>query len=449
MASPTTQQQQQRTTLEESRFPGWKTNPTQYLSWAVHLALVAESGVLLDLLPPDGVLRAFSPEEEFIMGQSVERLVERMLKLRIKGTVVHLHCTSSTTPEVLYVGVAHAVRIVLQARRDALQQQQSTRAPPRSSLTTTTTQSSGSVVVVPPPPLPVLSLGTPLMRGISEATNTSSLPPPTPATAITIISNTSTIAPTPHTAASSTSAPPPTASSPPNDLLSTSLVIILQDIDRAPLRTIACVTEMLVNKCLSAPPSTTLLVPGSIVDRIDLPTPFVMLATTTAAPMLTTSSTLVSVASDFSLPDRFLDAILLRIPVFLPREAPASGSAALSTDLSFLDFRPAQEAANRVFVSPTIARFMRDVLVSLRTHALVSRGPSTHAYETLLSACRINASLNKRTYVIPLDVELCVVEVLAHRLAVRRELEGGAKKHAHSLARRVVSVVMETLPVLR
>jgi len=203
---------------------------------------------------------------------------------------------------------------------------------------------------------------------------------------------------------------------------------------------------MLTHKFLSAPPSTTLLVPGSGVDRIDLPSPFLVIATSTIAPVLSPSTTLANQANEMALPARVLNSMLLRIPIILPREAPVA-----APELPPIESKLPLHAVNAVFVSPSITKFLRDLLVALRMHEYVARGPPIGAYDHLLLAVRINASLNRRHFVIPLDVELCAVEVLAHQVLIRTDRLALAeqKHHPLAIARRLVVAVLEDLPVLR
>ena len=376
----------------------WKRNASLYLAWALQQALVAESGVLVDFLPADGLIRHFSPEEEALMGQSMERLVEKLLRLRLKTTAVRIQCSSATSPEVIYVAVAHAVRVIMQARRDAHQNA--------------------------PVPAVAASSRVSSPSGPSPASSQQQQPQPPP---------------------------PPPPQQQQRAQVSTespqfSLVLILQDVERAPARTLECVSEMLTHKFLSAPPSTTLLVPGSGVDRIDLPSPFLVIATSTIAPVLSPSTTLANQANEMALPARVLNSMLLRIPIILPREAPVA-----APELPPIESKLPLHAVNAVFVSPSITKFLRDLLVALRMHEYVARGPPIGAYDHLLLAVRINASLNRRHFVIPLDVELCAVEVLAHQVLIRTDRLALAeqKHHPLAIARRLVVAVLEDLPVLR
>jgi hypothetical protein len=94
-------------------------------------------------------------------------------------------------------------------------------------------------------------------------------------------------------------------------------VFIMQDLERAPPRVLACLDELITTQLLTAPTSSNSF--AGLSETIRLPSPFVILGTTSKLPRSSATTSLYGGNLDPpALPERLLNAFLLRIPILLP-----------------------------------------------------------------------------------------------------------------------------------
>ena len=93
-----------------------------------------------------------------------------------------------------------------------------------------------------------------------------------------------------------------------------------------------------------------------------------------------------------------------------------------------------------VVVGDRVAKYIIDLVSYLRRHEAVEYGPSHRGSVYLYRIARSYAVLQGRDYVIPDDIKRFAVEVLAHRIRLRREKEFEGVT-ADDLVREALSVV--------
>ncbi|KAH9260289.1 hypothetical protein BASA81_001459 [Batrachochytrium salamandrivorans] len=380
--------------------------PNEYFAWALNVCLCANAGgMFVDLVPEDGVLRSLTPTEELVLGQSLEKIARSRMKEF--GTVSRIQCGEQTTPEIFYLGVVHALRQVeawAQTERDVADKQQVSPSTIGSSK-----PSNASIVSASP-----FKLDSKPRLQTPPALVTSEVPPgSTVETAQEDSTRRKRFAP--H-------------------------ILIIQDIDQAPVRTLQCIAEMLHCKRLSVPPPSstatasassgvTTALPGvSLLEPIDLPPHFLLVASSCRLPIPSMASQPIS-ASVTMIPDRLMSGFLLRVPICFPAGPPKStlppttaattattATTTTCTLLTRVDFLALLEC--KVYVNPTLVRHVRMTCARLGQHPKVACNVSPQAVDALLMTIRAQASLATRDFAIPDDYYACVIETLAHRLIV-------------------------------
>lgn len=374
-----------------------------YFAWGLNVCLCAKAvGLFLDLIPEDGVCRDLGPDEQ-VLGQSLER----MAASRVKGfgSVTRIHCGPHTTPEVFYVAVAHAIQSVV---------------------------AGGSMHTRPKEDKFVIGSVEVLEEVPSKAKH---LHP-------------SHLAASPELGPSLVSSKVNEVGGESSSVNLTPRIFIVQDVDRAPPRTLGCLVEMLAVKTLSAPPEMTT---GTVPDFLHLPSHFIIVASSSRAPLPSASLHFATPPTERRLPDRLLSAFMLRIPIVLPKLQPV---AHIPSDpiLSQEDLVRLMEAVPNVHLSPILVKHVRDTVSMVRSHPFVAHGLAPRAVDSLCLAIRVQAALRGGKFAIPEDFTNCVVEVLGHRIIVLdcEELPASvAGEHPLYLARWIVAAAVSSLPVPR
>lgn len=173
-----------------------------------------------------------------------------------------------------------------------------------------------------------------------------------------------------------------------------------------------------------------------------LPDPFLVVATQNP----------VDMEGTYVLPEAQRDRFMARISMGYPDEGaeramlrshgrvdpidrlesvlPAGGLAALSAQ------------ARDVYVSPAVETYVLRIVGATRTHSEVRLGASPRASLQLLRAAKATALIDGRDFVLPDDIDALAVDVLAHRLLLRRsgvDLREGQDAAAARVVRQVVS----------
>jgi MoxR-like ATPase len=99
-------------------------------------------------------------------------------------------------------------------------------------------------------------------------------------------------------------------------------------------------------------------------------------------------------------------------------------------------------AARSVYVSPAVETYVLRVVGGTRTHSEVRLGASPRASLQMLRAAKATALLDGRDFLLPDDVDALAVDVLAHRLILRRtalDVREGQTAAAERIVRQVVA----------
>jgi MoxR-like ATPase len=146
--------------------------------------------------------------------------------------------------------------------------------------------------------------------------------------------------------------------------------------------------------------------------------------------------------------DRFMARVSMGYPVARSELAMLdSHSAANPLD----DLDPVTDAAEiaklvdtvrTVYVSEPVKRYAIDITAATRRSPELRLGASPRATLHLVRAARAHAALNGRDYVIPDDLQLLAVPVLAHRL-----ITGLEAQMAGRVPDQVIASLLRTLPV--
>ena len=387
------------------------TTTSEYFAWALNICLCSGApGMFLDVIPEDGILREFDSSQDDKLGTSLERIAES----RVKGfgTVFRVHCGNHTTPDVFYVAVAHAVR---------MQKEHSSK------------DSNEAQEVVPKPQAGqhVVSFSVP-SREIQTNMQVDS---PSPISSQQLL---------PQQQQQST------RKEEKEEKKSSSIIsphiFIVQDIDRAPPRTLECLTEMLIMKSLSAPPGLTNAV---VPELLQLPPHFIVIATSSSLPRASTTTNFLTSPSEGRISDRLMNAFLLRIPILLPKSSPQFQRI---ERLSRNELQTLIEAVPKVYISPLIIKHVRDTVSAVRSHPYVACGLPPRAADSLCLAIRVQAALRGSRFAIPQDFTDCVIEAFAHRFIVAPaevlpiEL---TEEDPVFLARWILAAAVSSLPVIR
>lgn len=173
-----------------------------------------------------------------------------------------------------------------------------------------------------------------------------------------------------------------------------------------------------------------------------LPYPFLVLATQNP----------VELEGTFPLPEAQLDRFLLRLAIgYPPREEerqilrrfrltnPLNEISSVTTTDAI---RLANRTCRQIYVHPVLEEYLLDLATASRQSPALALGASPRATLALYRAAQARAAIQGRHYVIPDDIKLLVVPVLAHRLI----LSVDARLHNRSVAV-VLANLLEQVPV--
>ena len=117
---------------------------------------------------------------------------------------------------------------------------------------------------------------------------------------------------------------------------------------------------------------------------------------------------------------------------------PLSG---LSSVLTLDELAQAEKEAEKVFVHPCIRSYIVDISAATRTGEQVIMGASPRGSLALMRCAKAYAWLEGRSYVIPDDIKILAVPVLAHRLVLGYGAGGSGS------AKMLIQKLLDTLPV--
>ena len=189
-------------------------------------------------------------------------------------------------------------------------------------------------------------------------------------------------------------------------------LLLGDEINRAPAKTQAALLEAMQERQVTVDGSTR-----------PLERPFLVIATQNP----------IEAEGTYPLPEAQLDRFLVRISVGHPeraheieilerRSARSNDDLELKVVLDPATLRWMQSVTEAVYVSPSIAAYIVDLVAATRSSPLVSVGASPRGSLALLKLSRSRATIAGRDFVIPEDVKAVAVPALAHRIILRPEV---------------------------
>jgi len=144
----------------------------------------------------------------------------------------------------------------------------------------------------------------------------------------------------------------------------------------------------------------------------------------------------VETAGTFPLPEAQLDRFLMKISMGFPtREEELAIIERFSKSNPLPELKPVCSceeltsltlASREVFVHPLLCGYIADVAARTRRDSGITLGVSPRGTLALMSAIRAYALLMGRDYVVPEDIKLLAVPVLAHRIVLQGGFGSGA-----------------------
>lgn len=155
-------------------------------------------------------------------------------------------------------------------------------------------------------------------------------------------------------------------------------------------------------------------------DRIDLPKPFIVLATLNPVelhgifpiPLAILDRFTISIKFNYSEKDDEISMLLKDQGIDLHR-------VKLNPVIEFKELEKAFNDVRKTRVTNDIAEYTVNIVHNLRVHEKVSIGPSPRATLHLLRFARALAAYEDRDYVIPDDIKRAAIPVLRHRIVPR------------------------------
>lgn len=186
-------------------------------------------------------------------------------------------------------------------------------------------------------------------------------------------------------------------------------ILLADEINRATPRTQSALLECMEERQVTVDGTTRKL------DR-----PFFVIATQNP----------IETAGTFPLPEAQLDRFLMQLSMGTPTKEeelaimkrfianqPLEQLEAVCTKEDILAL---QDACTSVYVHPAMMTYMVDLVQATRSHAQVITGVSPRGTLALLKAAQAYAMIQGRDYVVPEDVKMVAVPVMAHRLVISR-----------------------------
>lgn len=205
-------------------------------------------------------------------------------------------------------------------------------------------------------------------------------------------------------------------------------IVLADEINRATPKTQSALLEAMEERTVS--------VEG---ESHPLPQPFLVIATQNNIEMVGT----------YPLPEAQLDRFFARVSLGYPSpevEMRILETRQLGSPLEELEpvltpeqLVQLQQQTRRVYISPSVRRYLVEVVNATRHHPKIMLGASPRASLALMVGAQAHALLANRHYVTPDDVQQMAVPVLAHRLMLRSDAPGVAR--AESVIREILSQV--------
>lgn len=208
-------------------------------------------------------------------------------------------------------------------------------------------------------------------------------------------------------------------------------IVLADEINRATPKTQAALLEAMEER--------TTTVDG--VTRI-LPRPFMVLATQNP----------IEYEGTFPLPEAQVDRFLMRIRLGYPsaadevlvleRQQYRHPFESLDQIVSVEELMKAQEAVKDIYATPSLKRYIVEIVRQTREHAEVYLGASPRGSLALFRTAQAKAAMDGREYILPDDIKALAVSTLAHRVIL-----GPGARLRDLNAQQIVEEVLHNVPV--
>ncbi len=151
----------------------------------------------------------------------------------------------------------------------------------------------------------------------------------------------------------------------------------------------------------------------------------------------------------YPLPESQLDRFLMRLHVGYPdREAEKriltghrTGEPInqLQPVLSVAEVLSLQQSVRQIRVEDSLTNYLLEIIHATRDHRNLYLGASTRAALSLYRAAQACALVEGRDYVVPDDVKILAVPVLAHRILPKAAQPGGSAEQSEEIVRGIVA----------
>ena len=160
----------------------------------------------------------------------------------------------------------------------------------------------------------------------------------------------------------------------------------------------------------------------------------------------------IETAGTFQLPEAQMDRFMMKLSMgFLTKQQEVEVMQcyrendpleSIEKVLESSDIVAMQDEANEVFVHKCIMEYIAAIVEGTRKDSTIVMGVSTRGSLALLKAAKAYAYINGRDFVVPEDIKILAMPVLAHRIA----LNYGYRKEADNLKKIKEIVEKQTVP---
>jgi len=191
-------------------------------------------------------------------------------------------------------------------------------------------------------------------------------------------------------------------------------VVVADEINRATAKTQSALLEAMQERHVT--------VEG---DTLELPTPFIVIATQNP----------IEMEGTFELPEAQRDRFDLKLTVGLPDrdeesellhrfdDEPEMGPDSIEQVVDRDDILAAREVVEDVYIDESVNDYILDLVAASRESPDTTHGASPRASLAFLNTSKARAAIHGRDYVIPDDVKALVEPILAHRLVLSTEAD--------------------------
>ena len=184
-------------------------------------------------------------------------------------------------------------------------------------------------------------------------------------------------------------------------------IVLADELNRTSPKTQAALLEAMEEGCITVDGKTH-----------EIPKPFIIIATQNPDEQFGT----------YPLPESQLDRFMLSIKLGYPKRSVAkriisglNSREELKSVVGVDDLIEIQKEINKIHVSEGIYDYIIDIATATRDNDFIKFGISTRATILITKACRANAYINGRDYVIPDDVKYLLIDLIKHRLSLSRK----------------------------